>query len=597
MPLPRSKLKAKGKAKPSLSSEFSELDDWLRTAQRDDIQAIPAIQAIVPLALRSDFPDKSYERVVEVLLSKFDSQKMINLPRGAECNLIATLAMVALQAIVLLFQQQPERREEVTTRRVLRAWGDLWAWIVFMNEEVVHGSVDMESRVRACTAIVCFLEAITQIKPIFQVLLSTTGKSSALTLMLKLWVLGADAPFMHYRSLGIFVAHPLLDLLRKVLNDLRFDWDKNIISPLGGNVESIVKIAMKYLRDELSQPTIDARNAGACVSLLSALSDHDPFLFAFLSHGSVSAVTQVLYRTTTLPSESDHNWITHTIDESCLYLMIACEAPDGATWVHQTVDAQLLPTLLAASKWLPRSLASTHKEYFLLLSDVIPKYLIYVTVIRAVRKAITVIDGLRLEDNLDKAGDIWKAWCDFKSCVASRLEAKESYDRSTMGVLCSNKECPLGARPSSYKKMSRCAQCNRAQYCSKECQKVHWTKGGHKANCQRWDAPQKGEGASSLSLQDNTYAIRIALEDIKAHATELLRSKKAQKIGRALIIVDHTYHPAKLSIHSLNAIHERDDPLPSQWDRMVSQAAFFGPETAIYRVIIPAGEACRRYAG
>lgn len=60
---------------------------------------------------------------------------------------------------------------------------------------------------------------------------------------------------------------------------------------------------------------------------------------------------------------------------------------------------------------------------------------------------------------------------------------------------------------------SKCAGCRRTFYCSKECQKVDWSKGGHRVDCKRWAIVE--DGGMSLMLNfvtpgqktDNPYRL------------------------------------------------------------------------------------------
>jgi len=56
---------------------------------------------------------------------------------------------------------------------------------------------------------------------------------------------------------------------------------------------------------------------------------------------------------------------------------------------------------------------------------------------------------------------------------------------SQIALVCSN--CGKAAR-NSKKALEVCGQCRNAQYCNKECQKMHWKQGGHKLVCCKFSA-------------------------------------------------------------------------------------------------------------
>ncbi|KAH7928362.1 hypothetical protein BV22DRAFT_1126643 [Leucogyrophana mollusca] len=595
MPLPRSKIRPKSKAKAKLphTSDFRDADNLLKACREDNLGSVSALQALVLLAIRPDCPEQLYERTLDLLMFLLEPQRAIT-TESASRALVVTLSFMSIQGITILFEEQSEERQQKAVARISRSWPGIWAWVQFLFKEVVSSLEQaMDFRMKTCKTVVCFLDVMSSHEHLRSLL---SSNKAVVSMMLSIWALGADAPLFHYRSLGIFVARPFLTAFRDLLSGPRFDYDEYIISPMG-SVNSIVKTALKYAREELSQSPVDPRDACACISVLHALSDHEPFLYESLAQNAVGVASQLLYQVASVPANSDRDEVVFAIHEISRYLAFAADTIDGSTWVLQAVEAQLLPTLLKASRWLPRSLLPQHEVYLCLLTEILPKYLVYISIIRAVTKAIAVVEHLGLEDSLDRASDLWKAWASFKDYASSRVEAKDGLERSLMEVFCSNKQCPRGANAGNLRAYMRCGSCNRAQYCSKDCQKYHWTSGGHKASCRLWEAPQRGQGPSPLSMQDTTYLVKVAQRDLRTRAQEIVDARKAQRLKVPLVIIDYRFHPFKLSVCPLSSVTDNGDPLPSQWDRMLQSASGYGPYAVIYRAIVPAGQNGRRYTG
>jgi len=66
------------------------------------------------------------------------------------------------------------------------------------------------------------------------------------------------------------------------------------------------------------------------------------------------------------------------------------------------------------------------------------------------------------------------------SCLDERYKEVKSVKK--LGI-CFNFDCPIPGRKVERGKMLNCTVCGEANYCSRECQKAHWST--HKKECQR----------------------------------------------------------------------------------------------------------------
>jgi hypothetical protein len=92
------------------------------------------------------------------------------------------------------------------------------------------------------------------------------------------------------------------------------------------------------------------------------------------------------------------------------YLGYALEQTNGSTWVVQTLDAQFLSAILQSDPWIPHMNPGLVKHFLLPLTTILPKYLMYTSVLRAVSRAMRKVRSLGLESG--------SAWCDL-GCLDS----------------------------------------------------------------------------------------------------------------------------------------------------------------------------------
>ncbi|EIW79581.1 hypothetical protein CONPUDRAFT_82963, partial [Coniophora puteana RWD-64-598 SS2] len=549
---------------------------------------------LLPLVARPDSPDKSYQLFVELLIKrlKFRTGQAVD-------DIVATLSMLAIRAFAILLPIMTHSQERILVPRLIMSWGDVFWWTSILQEHVVESEENsMDFRLRTHQSLLVFLNSAATNPALLEIM---CFKDAAMTLLFRTLKLGAHNPKFSYRTIGNFGGYALDDILGHSLKKDTADLAE-VVKRLGGDAGELAEVLLKYLRDELAienKEDVELDLVIAVISIMSGASSLDELRFALLMRQSVTLVTQVLYMIVNLPLDNadlDHDLVVSCISHAVFYLNRALETTDGTTWVLEAVRAELIPTLLLCNKWLPRSLLPQYKEFVEILSMILPKYTIYIDILDAMNQSLSLVDKLHLEDEIDRKGDLWKARKELRKCVGQRSEAKKTdLHRSDMVAMCSNRKCPQRRRAIPFDDFRRCKECLRAQYCSHECQKQHWTEGGHREACKAWRSPQSNEDINPLSLHDNTYAVKLSLHDLRTRRQEVVDSRTKQELRNCLVLLDYTSYPFTLSVHPLEHAYERPEPPPSRWPDMLKALKAAGPNAVIWRSTIPAGRTGRRF--
>jgi hypothetical protein len=100
--------------------------------------------------------------------------------------------------------------------------------------------------------------------------------------------------------------------------------------------------------------------------------------------------------------------------------------------------------LVKSDPWLSKFDLSHSTMHLPLLSNVLPKYLIYRSVVRVVTKSLRNISVLGTEDKMVQGTPFWSAWSRFKQTAADRNRIDKEMEVGNVGrMICSNKNVCL----------------------------------------------------------------------------------------------------------------------------------------------------------
>jgi hypothetical protein len=165
-------------------------------------------------------------------------------------------------------------------------------------------------------------------------------------------------------------------------------WDEAVIVPMGGDVKSVAQAALKDLRLHVSHPKRDIfriLRITQSLNLVSHLSNHKPILDAFMAQGSWRTLVHALDTLAPLPSHSQSpEYATRCISVGCNCITQHFEANDGLVGIIEAFSCGILPVLLRCADLL----VSENAQYTSLLCKRLPRFIIYPSVLRVVRRSL-----------------------------------------------------------------------------------------------------------------------------------------------------------------------------------------------------------------
>ncbi|KAJ7273006.1 hypothetical protein C8J57DRAFT_1596850 [Mycena rebaudengoi] len=208
------------------------------------------------------------------------------------------------------------------------------------------------------------------------------------------------------------------------------------------------------------------------------LLSYELFGYRFLMLSSVRRATQILRALTSLPTPSDlDSRVADYIFYLLHYLLYSFARTDRLTWITQSLDAGLLPSLLKSIQWSHFFSAPYHTE---ILQTVLLPSSIFISVLRSARRALNKVHARSEADALQKSGDFWTAWSWFNTLVFERAlvigqQVMDAPDDCQNHPRC---RC-LG---DENLKLRLCDGCSQVRYCSRRCQRKKWLE--HREVCQ-----------------------------------------------------------------------------------------------------------------
>lgn len=227
----------------------------------------------------------------------------------------------------------------------------------------------------------------------------------------QLWLLQADEPYLA-RAISfptqvlydrLVAAHPNSEIVSDMM-----EWTGATMEEIAG--ASLVRVR-RYLRVGYRE-SLDPD-----ISLLAALCGHNQQIHKALADANcVSIVSRTLARIVE-PSSSESPTTAGFISELCsLNLRCIMNTVGGPALIIQMLESGFIPAVLRYNTWLTGNTV----HILALLSEILPRYLIYGSVIRAVGRELRKVERLRLEEPMKRTGDLWKYWVAFKA-MATQL--------------------------------------------------------------------------------------------------------------------------------------------------------------------------------
>ncbi|KIM82784.1 hypothetical protein PILCRDRAFT_456325 [Piloderma croceum F 1598] len=377
------------------------------------------------------------------------------------------------------------------------------------------------------------------------------------------------------------------------------DWDNEVLGPMNGDAEKLASEGLCHfrVRDNL-QNTTNIDSVTDSLRIIGVLSFHPPIRYALANNLSFRIVTSVLTSITSQPySPSTARAVCSCIVECCTYLICWLETANGVSGIQQALEAGLLSALVKSDPWLSKFDAAHSTMHLPLLSNVLPKYLIYRSVVRRVTKSLRNISMLGDEQKMVQGTLYWSAWSQFKQTAAERSRIDKEMEIGSAGrMLCSNKKC---AKVDVKGAFMRCSGCKQSFYCSPSCQVADWKDGTHRTSCKEAQQRSKIDGMSSFfSKSDNEFITKVVVQEYKSRIEEIRQIRGSMKQADSLPLIvnlDYCCVPVKMTIGSPTTCRpsglDDDEELRASWDAIIEKIEKRSKDIGLVYAVIPEGEA------
>src|SRR5882762_2059892 len=410
---------------------------------------------------------------------------------------------------------------------MLKAWPVIFKWVEFLQQ---HFFVDQQSPLylgvdignEFCCSNFLLLAQLQEMGPPNAHLAHTPGVTS---MIIKIWVLTLEkgAPQDLHAQAGT--------LLRLTLPEQH---PRHVVQEtegvLCGQANEVAATALERLRSYLVgyKPKYDlfAVDLGVVITIHIILGHAaDWWNNALLSHHCINVISKSLFDLTSKPfSPSTAADVGICINFCYSYLAVGLNFTDGVTWVTQALDMHLLPSMLKSGRWIPDD---PECNRLAILTNVLPGYLIYHSVLRSIQRSMEKITSQNLTC---LSSDILfrESWSRFVAMVQERLDVKLEVDQGEIRTkTCNNTDVRLFfllfvhtpllfpfqcGKVGHEMEFKLCAGCKHfrsilsasdeltqscvgltARYCSKACQQHDWTKpGNHRVTCKHIQARRRG---------------------------------------------------------------------------------------------------------
>ncbi|KIM77726.1 hypothetical protein PILCRDRAFT_11814 [Piloderma croceum F 1598] len=352
-------------------------------------------------------------------------------------------------------------------------------------------------------------------------------------------------------SVEVPVGTAALDSLLRVADSQTLD---RTLKAAGGKADQLAKLALMRLYTEGQKPQISGCKAAVYADLLSQLSrslEHQ-LRHALLGASAISTVTKTLVAVSSQIGSHGNPELLDAIIALFGYLTNCLESTDGFTWITQSVQTGLLKAFVECSIYFSRLDAKDREMIISIVKNVLPRYLVYRSVIRAVGLALDSVyksPGIGRVSS-SEASDVWK---DFVELAEERLLVEaQAAAWKRKATTCDNTNCLKVDSRSNFRK---CAACSTTHYCSKECQTAAWKEGDHKTMCKLKQRERLEGKKNTISKADKAFFHHLSIRDARRHLPHL-RSLAAHEYPDALVQglvigIDYRVMPEKYSVQSI----------------------------------------------
>lgn len=567
-------------------------------------RSITSLSRLAGFAINGGCLPAQYERLATVLWGHLQSR---DLPRYAQSieedrleeMQVPVLCMNTLGVTLPLWLACSEISSRLL-RRLLRQWQDVRQWIIFFHDKLImQPDAELDHRILCKTSILEYL-GLLQHSWVMTWSRNIPADKEIMRVITSLWLLEIQHPlfsswsptyteFHHQRDSAIFnsailIAHEF---------NIKIDW-ANIMEVFDNDHDYFAGTAIAHLQYELTQDPPDLECIAWDVHIISALALTANLHLALVKKGSLSICLDVLNRVAYDSWEGeDKKYAARCVVNATIYLKEGVEDLDGLPLVITLLNMNLIPTLLKCDQHLP--LADNdpaRNQPAQLLGRMLASYTVYRSVLVRMIPLIEQVQEAGEDRHLRKGSSLYGDWQKLKDTVRERARMlRPGYSTPHAIQHCHNERCtrvdPIGT-------FKRCGGCLHSFYCSRDCQRVDWQQGKHKAYCQRIQERSvrtKGQ-MFTISCSDFRFFEGVIIAELRKHQDRIV----AHKLKVNVVEFDFTKGVTDVVFDSL-----RLDPKPfkilcpceqfshDRWESLLVKARRSQEQLVLVRAFIPGG--------
>ncbi|KAJ7769082.1 hypothetical protein DFH07DRAFT_806830 [Mycena maculata] len=431
---------------------------------------------------------------------------------------------------------------------VLRAWPGIFKWSAFFVTTRVTSSTPRPAEERRSTmdAVGTVWYCLSRADGMREVIATTKGTVEIAT---QLWVLDEEIPHSGPQFIGLPCVAAALD---RLLVD-RAATDRALAAG-DGNADALGWIAMRRARSALGRNPLDPVQIAIYLGLLSHLSCgvDNPLRYAVLQAGGIPVCTRAAGELGRALDAGGSPGFLDGMVAAFGYLVNCLESTEGATWVVQSVTADLLIAFADCSPHFGMLDAEDCDMVCSLLKDILPTHLVYRSVVLAVHEGLQRLQAPQLKRLQSSMAN--KVWADFRRLAEERhMVVLHAAAMKGKAMACDNVQCHKIDAKNTFRK---CSGCSTTLYCSKECQTIAWKEGGHRSMCKMKQQERREGKAEAISKADVSFLHSLSTRDARHYLPSLRRFARTKhptlRPGELLIHIDYTVVPPTYTVVPLS---------------------------------------------
>ncbi|KAJ7138914.1 hypothetical protein C8R46DRAFT_1200970 [Mycena filopes] len=439
-------------------------------------------------------------------------------------------------------------------------WSHAWPWFIFLLTHWDNLPFRVCGEVTYCTEFLFFAGSLHDHAATRKVMLAAPGfrvmVGRALSFLPRLTML----------PVGLF--EMVLNDLCGFLNDeavATVEHLDDLILGAGGSIQDLGRAAVRIS----SMPTAARKRCAFCRSLIP------------------EGIIQVIMDTMTfLTTSSDVD--RGVAFNSCFALLTRyMMAPSGPQFVEEALRGNLLSIMTTCATL--DCVADFEGSMFWILNKVLHRDLVHYRVVAQLHK-------------IQVADDVWESlsedpeWDAFFGDMYMRFDVLD--DSRTLPRLkaCDNDQCGKIAQEREFRRCS----CNSLYYCSRDCQKVDWTRNDHKALCRRAPSLALAEyPRTNLPVRERIFFRTLLHSDYK-HEITLVYEEEVKFLaanphaGPFFTLFDYMYDRVGITVHAVSTAADVHASLSgAEWRDAAARAWRSGGRIALHVMKVPDGSGAR----